>query len=44
VVAPPAPAQPHDHDWRLAAVLYEDGHATEEYRCGLCGEVTFADG
>ena len=32
---------PHDHDWRLQAVLLEDGVSTEEYECVACGGVTF---
>ena len=35
------PARPHEHDWRLGAVLHEDGYATEEYGCAACGGVTF---
>lgn len=34
-------APPHEHDWRQRAVLYEDGHATEELGCAGCGGVTF---
>jgi hypothetical protein len=34
-------ASAHDHDWRLRAVWYEDGTATEEYTCTGCVGVTF---
>ena len=35
-----APAA-HDHDWHLSEVWLEDGHATEEYDCTICGGVMF---
>jgi hypothetical protein len=36
-----APAAPHDHDWRLQAVLLEDGCSAEEYGCSICDAVDF---
>lgn len=35
------PPPTHDHDWQLAEVWLEDGHATEEYGCTGCGGVMF---
>ncbi len=31
----------HEHDWHLAEVCLEDGHAVEEYGCAVCGGVLF---
>lgn len=33
-------AAPHDHSWRLHAVILEDGAAVEEFGCD-CGAVEF---
>lgn len=36
-----APTAPHEHDWRLQAVLLEDGSSAEEYGCAACDAVTY---
>lgn len=41
-VAEAATSEPvHEHDWRQRAMLYEDGHSTEELGCTGCGGVWF---
>lgn len=42
--APPAPLRlvsPHEHDWRLRSVEYDDGLEVRRYECGACEDVLF---